>query len=273
MIATKMIVTAEAWTRVSRSGHWTFFSSAQQEAKKPKTPPRRFSGLSAWAFCGLLEGALVLLLALLLLALLARPALLAGLARLLRRRLGGGADVGAGGRRGLRLFGCAGLGLDRRRRHNRLRGHPGHGGPRLRRALALVLDGALAVVLGASARLDHGLGLGDLARDGGLGVVLRARLAVALRAVSPGLALALELRLAASLLGLSLCPRLRHLALAPGASGFPCAACAVRTSGSTSASLSGPAYCAATCSSRSSAACIPRRRASQQFARLRPCLL
>ncbi len=211
MIATKMIVTAEAWTRVSRSGHWTFFSSAQQEAKKPKTPPRRFSGLSACAFCGLLKGALAFLLALLLLALLARSALLAGLARLLRRGLGGGADVGAGRRGGL-----GGLGLLDRR--DRLRGHPGYGGPRLRRALVLVLDGVLAVVLGAGAGLDHGLGLGDLARDGGLGVVLRARLASSRSRAGrrPALALALELRLAASLLGLSLCPGLRHLALRPG---------------------------------------------------------
>ena len=38
-------VTAEAWTRVSRSGHWTRFSSAQQETRKPITAPR-------WRSCG-----------------------------------------------------------------------------------------------------------------------------------------------------------------------------------------------------------------------------
>src|SRR5712675_963402 len=35
-----MTVTAVAWTSVSRSGHWTFLSSAQQESRKPMTPPR-----------------------------------------------------------------------------------------------------------------------------------------------------------------------------------------------------------------------------------------
>ena len=33
-------VTAEAWIRVSRSGHWTRFSSAQQETRNPITAPR-----------------------------------------------------------------------------------------------------------------------------------------------------------------------------------------------------------------------------------------
>ena len=206
MIATKMIVTAEAWTRVSRSGHWTFFSSAQQEAKKPMTPPRRFSVFSAcWDFWALCSCALVLLLALLLLALLARPALLAGLARAARAARRRGAHVGAGGGRRLGGLG-SGSG---RRRGDGLGGDAGDGGPGLRLPSAFVLDRVLAVVLGASAGLDHGLGLGHLARDRSLGVVLRARLGVALGAVAPGLALALELRLAAAL-GLSLCPGLRH---------------------------------------------------------------
>ncbi len=47
MTTTKIRVTAEAWTSVSRSGHWTFFSSAQQEMKKAMTGLRRFSGLAA----------------------------------------------------------------------------------------------------------------------------------------------------------------------------------------------------------------------------------
>ena len=46
MTAMKTRVIAEAWIRVSRSGHWTRLSSAQQEAKKPRTPPRWRSG---WA--------------------------------------------------------------------------------------------------------------------------------------------------------------------------------------------------------------------------------
>ena len=36
----KMTVIADAWISVSRSGHWTRFSSAQQEAMKPMTLPR-----------------------------------------------------------------------------------------------------------------------------------------------------------------------------------------------------------------------------------------
>ena len=40
-------VTAEAWIKVSRSGHWTRFSSAQQETMNPITGPRRRSGASA----------------------------------------------------------------------------------------------------------------------------------------------------------------------------------------------------------------------------------
>ena len=44
MIVMKTSVIAEAWIRVSRSGHWTRLSSAQQEMKNPITPPRwRFS--------------------------------------------------------------------------------------------------------------------------------------------------------------------------------------------------------------------------------------
>ena len=53
------------------------------------------------------------------------------------------------------------------------------------------------------------------------------------------------------------------------ASGFPCARCAGRTSGSTCASRSGPACCAATCWSGSCAACTPRRRGLRRFVRLR----
>ena len=45
-----MIVTAVAWTSVSRSGHWTFFSSAQQEARKPMTPPRWRSACACFCF-------------------------------------------------------------------------------------------------------------------------------------------------------------------------------------------------------------------------------
>ena len=44
MIVMKTSVIAEAWISVSRSGHWTRLSSAMQEAKNPRTPPRwRFS--------------------------------------------------------------------------------------------------------------------------------------------------------------------------------------------------------------------------------------
>ncbi len=44
MIVMKTRVIAEAWISVSRSGHWTRRSSAMQEAKNPRTPPRwRFS--------------------------------------------------------------------------------------------------------------------------------------------------------------------------------------------------------------------------------------
>jgi hypothetical protein len=50
MITTKISVTAEAWTSVSRSGHWTRLSSAQQESRKPMTGPRRRSAFSAWPF-------------------------------------------------------------------------------------------------------------------------------------------------------------------------------------------------------------------------------
>ena len=46
----KISVTAEAWISVSRSGHWTRLSSAQQEARKPITPPRwRSTGASLGA--------------------------------------------------------------------------------------------------------------------------------------------------------------------------------------------------------------------------------
>ena len=47
-----MIVTAVAWTRVSRSGHCTFLSSAQQEAKKPSTPPRWRSADACFCLLG-----------------------------------------------------------------------------------------------------------------------------------------------------------------------------------------------------------------------------
>ena len=100
MIATKIRVTAEAWTRVSRSGHWTFFSSAQQEARKPVTGPRRFSGFSACVPSGALVARLA---ALLLLALLARAALLAALLR--------GASAASGRRRRRRATGPGPRGL------------------------------------------------------------------------------------------------------------------------------------------------------------------
>ena len=40
MIVMNTSVIADAWIRVSRSGHWTRLSSAQQEMKNPITPPR-----------------------------------------------------------------------------------------------------------------------------------------------------------------------------------------------------------------------------------------
>ena len=50
MIAIKIRVIAEAWIRVSRSGHWTRLSSAQHDAMKPMTPPRwRSAGASLGA--------------------------------------------------------------------------------------------------------------------------------------------------------------------------------------------------------------------------------
>ena len=101
MIVMKTRVIAEAWIRVSRSGHWTRLSSAQQEAKNPRTPPRwRFSaGAGSFgrpAALGLLGALLALLL---LLAAGAAADLVGGLAR----RLGGRADVGSRRGRGLRL--------------------------------------------------------------------------------------------------------------------------------------------------------------------------
>jgi hypothetical protein len=65
----------------------------------------------------------------------------------------------------------------------------------------------LAVVLGLRARLDHGLGLDDLAGDAVLRVLLGALLLLRL---GVGLAPALLGLLAAAALGLALCARLRH---------------------------------------------------------------
>ena len=251
MTTTKIRVTAEAWTRVSRSGHWTFFSSAQQEMKKAMTGLRLLLGL-----VGLLlgDGALAFALALLLLLLL-------GLAALGARGAGGGlevggavvgaADVGAGRGGGLRgaPLGCLGAGLGLGVRVARLR-----------------VD-VLAVVLGLGARPHDRLDLGDVAGDGGLGVLLGPLLFRALGLGAPRLAPLLRL-LAAALLGLSLCPRLRHQP--KRASAFPCAPCGGCTTGSTCASRCGRASFAATCSSRSCGACTPRRRGSRRFARLRP---
>ena len=129
-----------------------------------------------------------------------------------------------------------------------------------------LLDDLLAVLLGAGAGLDHGLGLGDLAGDAGLGVLLGAPLLPARSGLAAGLPGALPPARASGARPFAVpwsSPSLAGLLMGVGD----------RTSGSTCASRSGPACFAATCSSRSCGACTPRRRASRRFEHLRPCLL
>ena len=68
----------------------------------------------------------------------------------------------------------------------------------------------LAVILGVGAGPEDRLGLGDLAGDAVLGVLLRALLPLALGSTGAGLATTLLGLLAAAALGLPLCPGLRH---------------------------------------------------------------
>ena len=81
-------VTAEAWIKVSRSGHWTRFSSAQQEAMNPADG----AALSLLRLGGGLPALLGLLAAPLPLLLLRAPLPATGP---VRGRLGGSAHVGA----------------------------------------------------------------------------------------------------------------------------------------------------------------------------------
>ena len=169
MTATKMIVTAEAWTRVSRSGHWTFFSSAQQEAMKPMTPPRRFSAFSACAFWSSLGAGLA---ALLLLALLCAR----GAPRGSRRGSSVGASVGAptSAREGAGASGPPA-------RADRRRGDAGDGRPRPRAAPRRRLDRVLAVVLGRAPVSITASASATSPETRGLGVVLGLRSSAAAR--------------------------------------------------------------------------------------------
>ena len=199
MTTTKINVTAEAWTSVSRSGHWTFFSSAQHETKKAMIGLRRFSAFSvcclaiarsrsrlrcSFSFCfaalrSAREGFEV------------SRSVDASSARPTSARDGAGAFLdGLGGSDGVRL-------------HSRDRG-AGLGvgvGVASRRAYVL------AVILGVCSRLERCLELGHVARDRVLRVVLRPRLRGPFGRA--GLALLLSL-LAPPLLSLLLCPGLRH---------------------------------------------------------------
>ena len=197
MTTTKINVTAEACTRVSRSGHWTFFSSAQHETKKAMIGLRRFSAFSvcclaiarsrsrfrcsfSFRFADLRsarEGFEV------------SRSVDASSARPTSARDGAGACGSAG---------ATGSGCDSRYRGAGL----GVGvGVASRRAYVL------AVILGVCSRLERCLELGHVARDRVLRVVLRPRLRGPFGRA--GLALLLSL-LAPPLLSLLLCPGLRH---------------------------------------------------------------
>ena len=155
----KTSVIAEAWISVSRSGHWTRLSSAQQEAKKPSTPPRWRRSTGAWVLgARRFSESLARCFAVALL-------LTAGAAADLVDRLGlRPADVGLGAQPGPTLE-------------------------------LLEVDAALGE-----------LGLGYVGGLGDLRLVLGVRLFVAL-----GLDLSRLLLGLASLLGLALCTRLRHV--------------------------------------------------------------
>ena len=170
MIAMKMRVIAEAWIRVSRSGHWTRLSSAQQETKKPRTPPRwRFSATGASRGARRCSDSLAFCLRSFSAWRWARRLILSAGSASARRRGG-------------------------RHRPARAPARPAASAPGL--PLELVEVGAALGELG----LEH-----RAAISADLGVVLGARLLVEL---GVGAAL-LQLGLAA-LLGLSLCAGLRH---------------------------------------------------------------
>ena len=168
----KTRVMAEAWISVSRSGHWTRLSSAQQEAKNPSTPPR-------WRRSA---GACVL----------GARRFSESLARCFRSR--------SSWRRARRLIlsaGAASAAGSAVRGRRGLHGRLGVAGPALE---LLEVDPALGE-----------LGLGYVGGLGDLGVVLGVRLLVAL-----GLDLSRLLLGLASLLGLALCTRLRHVRRSAG---------------------------------------------------------
>src|SRR5436305_9073192 len=132
----------------------------------------------------------------------------------------------------------------------------------------------LAVVLGPGAGLDDRLGLGDLAGDPALGVLLSALFLLALGLVPAGVQAALLGRFAAAALGLPLGAGLRHQRVSFFAiSGSPYAGCDGRTSGRTCAARSGPANFAGICSSRSGGGCYDHTRDSRRFGLQCPCLL
>ena len=231
-------VTAEAWIRVSRSGHWTRFSSAQQETRKPITAPR-------WRSCG-------------------SAAVCRRFSDSLRRR----SRSFSSRRRSRRLIrsGAASAGTPTSAREgagarssSALRRVPPPGrAPPARLPPADSLQRLeVGSVLG-QLRLDH---LGRL-RDLGplLGTAVGARARAAPRERPAPLALA-----ALPSAALESSPPLHQSSL----SASPCEGCAGRTSGSTCAARAGRECCAATCWSGSCVACTPRRRASRRFGLLR----
>ena len=183
-------VTAEAWIKVSRSGHWTRFSSAQQEAMNPA----HGAALSLLRLGGSLPALLGLLAALLALLFLAAPL---PAADPVRRRLGGDADVGARGRRGGQLLGRFG---------GRLLGGGRLPHGCLRRALLQRVE--VGSMLG-QLRLDH------LGRLRYLGPLLGTAVGAPAR-----LRLASGPRLSRSPLCLPLRPSLRHRYTSPRSAGL-----------------------------------------------------
>ena len=179
-MAMNTTVTAEAWIRVSRSGHWTRFSSAQQEIEEAD----HRAALALLRLGGGLPALLGLLAAALALLLLAAPL---PSADSIRRRLRGGADVGA-----------------RRRRRRQVLGRPAGASAATGPVNGLEIHTALGQL-----RLDH---LGRFRHLGSL-------LGTAVRAAG-ALRLARGALVAGSPLCLPLRPSLRHRYTSPRSAGL-----------------------------------------------------